>query len=135
MRILDQKGEEIAKMRQLQSCNFPVCCKDVFGLIISDSSTGRDKYILKNTYCQAQCCEKCDSSCCCPNLYLYIHDAETDQQVGIVTKKWTSVARECCTNADTIIIEFPSKATPEDKAALIGATLLADYNLWEYDGE
>ena len=51
-----------------------------------------------------------------------------------VTKQWRGCAVECCTAADSILIEFPSEMTAVEKANLIAAVFLTDMNLWERQG-
>lgn len=129
--VLDNQNNKISEIQQIQSCHL-ICCNNLFGLTITDSQ-GNVKYTLQNTYCQAQCCEKCSDGCC-TDKYLHLVDT-TGNSVGLVTKKWRGCATECCTPADSILIDFPETANSEDKASIISAVLLADYNLWEREND
>ena len=127
MTVLDSQSQQIGFMTQEKSCHVCCCFLD-WGLNITDQN-GQFRYKMGNNVCKATCCEKA-SDCCCTDKFLYIYDA-SQRQVGRVVKKWRGCATEACTPADSLLIEFPGDATAEDKANLIAATLLSDYNLWE----
>jgi len=124
--VKDSNGNDLINIRQLSS-NCWCCCMEWI-LSIPDES-GNEKYRLENNVCKATCCEKFDNGCC-SDKYLHINDS-AGNRVGEVIKKWRGCATECCTPADSLLIEFPVDATPEDKASILGGVLLSDYNLWE----
>lgn len=128
--VLDGQNNRLSHITQIPtSC---ICCLSRWKLTIPDAA-GNDKYRLENNICKATCCEKA-SDCCCTDKYLYINDM-SGNRLGEVVKKWRGCAVECCTPADALLITFPRDATAEDKAAIIAAVLLSDYNLWEKDSE
>jgi len=127
--VLDSRDQMVSQIRQLDS-NCCICLADWI-LSIPDES-GSEKYRLENGVCKATCCEV-PADGCCNDKYLHINDAN-GSRVGEVVKKWRGCATECCTPADALLITFPDDARPQDKAAIIGAVLLSDYNLWEQGG-
>lgn len=127
MEVFDSQGQKILDIHQIQSCHI-LCCLIDFGLDIVDVQ-GNFRFRVANNVCKATCCENFSDGCC-TDKYLHIYDSG-DRKVGRVIKKWRGCATECCTPADSLLIEFPESATPEDKAGIISATLLADYNIWE----
>merc|ERR1711974_263290 len=118
--ILDSQGNKLGVARQDRQCTC-ICCMD-WMLTIRDVN-GSPKWKLGNNICAATCV-------CCDDKFLYIYDMQM-QKVGKITKQWRGMGTECCTPADSILIEFPSGMTAGDKACVIGSVLLSDYNLWE----
>ena len=130
MTVMDAAGEKLSFIKQMNSSC--ICCLSDWILSIPDAS-GQEKFRLENNICRATCCEKFSDGCC-TDKYLYINDVN-GMRVGEVIKKWRGCLTECCTPADALLINFPDSATPEDKAAIIAAVLLSDYNLWEQDSD
>lgn len=117
----DASGNQIGKVTMMQQCCIIPCMLD-WMLNIADES-GNVKWKLGNNICSATCV-------CCNDRYLYVYDTDGNQ-CATVTKQWRGCMTECCTPADSILIEFPTGMTVREKATLIGAVLLSDYNLWE----
>lgn len=118
---LDSSNQFLGKVTMKQQCAICVCCMDWMLNIAGED--GQVKWRLGNNLCSAICV-------CCDDKYLYVYDADGNQ-VSTVTKQWRGLATECCTPADSILVEFPAGMTVQEKATLIGAVLLSDYNLWE----
>ena len=110
-------------MTQNPSCALCACCA-TWSLDIADAA-GQSKYTLENNLCSATCWPMCSDK------YLYIKDKNNGNILSNVVKTWRGCAIECCTPADAILIHFPTGMTADDKAGIIGAVLLSDYNLWE----
>lgn len=119
---LASTNQHLGQVEQESSCAVLPCLFD-WKLVISDENR-RPKYRLENNMCHLQC------NCCCEDRYVFINDMN-GQQVGTVTKKWRGFWTECCTVADSIHIAFPADASAADKANIISAVMLTDYNLWE----
>lgn len=51
--------------------------------------------------------------------------------IGKIHKQWSGLAREAFSNADTFGITFPQSITAADKALLIGAVFLIDFEYFE----
>ncbi|MFT7808200.1 phospholipid scramblase 1-like isoform X2 [Arapaima gigas] len=47
--------------------------------------------------------------------------------VGRISKEWSGITQECCTDADNFRIQFPMDLDVKVKAALIGACFLIDF--------
>jgi uncharacterized protein YxjI len=50
-----------------------------------------------------------------------------EKVVGRIVKKWTGLAKEALTDADTFGLTFPAGCTVQSKAVLLGAVLLIDF--------
>ena len=125
--VLDKSGQHLSRVKMIPTSCFP--CSEKWKLSIPDHKTGQQKYKLGNNLCKLQCCEKL-SDCGCGDKYLYIYD-NRGNKVGTVVKQWRGCLQESCTDADNLLITFPVDSWPEDKAAIIAAVLLSDYNVWE----
>jgi uncharacterized protein YxjI len=61
-----------------------------------------------------------------------IYEAEGDQELACITKKWGGLAREYFTEADTFMIDFGSKAwTYNQRATLLAAAISIDFDYFE----
>lgn len=118
---LDSTGRAIGKVTQNSDCAILPCCCD-WMLTLSDAS-GHQRWKLGNNICSATCV-------CCNDRYLYVYDMQMNKK-ATVTKQWRGCAVECCSHADSILVEFPAEMNAEEKANLIAAVFLSDYNLWE----
>ena len=103
------------------SCGLLPCCCD-WMLTIADNQ-GNARWKLGNNLFSATCV-------CCNDRYLYVFDMQGNKK-STITKQWRGCAVECCTHADSILVEFPPEMNAEEKANLIAAVFLSDYNLWE----
>ena len=125
IQTLSSNGQFLGKAVQESSCHFIVCCADWILTLHDDNN--QPKYKLENNICKAICD-------CFNDKYLYLNDL-SGNQVGLVTKKYRGCCTECCTSADTIFIQFPKNASAADKANIISAVMLSDYNLWEQSSQ
>lgn len=115
----------IGRAVQEDSCHV-LCCFLDWKLAIYDE-TNELKYRLEQNLCKATCCAECYDK------QLILNDVNGNQ-VGLVTKLKRGFCVECCTPADNIHIQFPRDATAADKAGIISAVMLTDYNIWEMQG-
>ena len=108
------------------------CCDPIF--TINDPS-GVIKYYIWADCCQCGYC--CGNNICGKlsevwfNIY---NDPGRTEKVGNIIKKVAKFS-EMITNADSYLINFPSKATPADKLLLITAGLMIDYQFFENSPE
>ncbi len=58
-------------------------------------------------------------------------DTEFETPVGIAAKVFSGCVRESLTDADNFALEFPAKALPIQKAALMATLVLTDFLLFE----
>ena len=70
-------------------------------------------------------------SCCCGDVEFRVVDVQTGEQVGLVTKQWSGMAKEVFTDADNFGISFPLDLDVKVKATLLGALFLIDYMYYE----
>ena len=84
------------------------------------------KYIIKNNCSCIMCLItlinlfKINSFCSFPKIL----DVESGMDVGLISKQWMGFLTEALTDKDTFRVNFPSNATLETKAILLGATML-----------
>ena len=50
-----------------------------------------------------------------------------EQEVGIITKKWSGLFKEAFSDADNFGIQFPPGLSVEQKALLLGSVFLIDF--------
>lgn len=102
-------------------CKF---CGTGFELIDGENNL---KYTIEGGCCEAGlcCCGTCSKS---TNVQYRI--MQDGNQNGLITKT-PSKGYEKYTNADSYTVQFPNKATPEDKMLLIVASLMIDYQYFE----
>jgi len=82
------------------------------------------KYVLTGTCLSVGVC------CPCGDAEFDILNTETRQKVGMMQKK-ANGAEEFCFQANKFVLDFPTDSTPDDKALLIGATMLVDIEYFE----
>merc|ERR1712039_1042780 len=97
-------------------------------------------YIVKPETCCGGCCIAC-SPCSgkgCIYIPFYFHDPATMTPIGGYTDKapqirkvWGGLKRECCSTADTFVVNFPDNIDAKRKAALLGMTFLIDFTWFE----
>ena len=73
----------------------------------------------------------CTDSDCCGDVEFRVVDVQTGEQVGLVTKQWSGMAKEVFTDADNFGISFPLDLDVKVKATLLGALFLIDYMYYE----
>lgn len=131
-----------------------MCCfvpkYDVF-VNATDGKNDLLKYKLRPDTCVAGLCVRCrcggEKGKCCRVPYL-VRDPNTGEPIGsdattpagktmnsMVDTLWTGWSNECCAERNSYHVTFPSNVSPEEKAVLIGSTLLVDVTCYEQDDE
>ena len=102
-------------------CKF---CGSAFEVINEENTV---TYTIEAGCCEAGlcCCGKCAKT---SNVQFKI--MQDGNQNGLITKS-PSKGYEKYTNADSYTVQFPGKATPEEKMLLIVAALMIDYQYFE----
>ena len=101
-------------------CKF---CGSAFEVINEDNTV---KYKIEGGCCEVgMCCFNCAKS---KNVQFRIMEGEN--QNGLITKT-PSKGYEKYSNADSYTVQFPGKASPEEKMLLIVAALMIDYQYFE----
>ena len=68
---------------------------------------------------------------CGGDVQFRILTAEDEQEVGVISKQWSGVAREFFTDSDTFGVTFPMDLDVTMKATLFGALFLIDFMFFE----
>jgi hypothetical protein len=88
------------------------------------------QYILTGSICQAGIiCPKCPCDAC-QNVDFEIRDRHSNK-IGTFMKKNPGCEKSTFTDADNFSMIFPSDATPENRALLLGALILLDFTYFE----
>lgn len=88
-------------------------------------------YYLRGYMCQAGALCTCPSGPCKRVEIKIYEDAACENQVGMLAKVWSGCFKELLTDADSFVLEFPPNALPLQKSALMAATVLCDFILFE----
>jgi len=117
MTAFDHRGSTLGRAM----IPFICCCCEGHKLHVrmdGKSASGRDEFFLQGP-------------CCTCGLWPKFAISSNQHIDGEIQKTWGGLHRECCTQADVFQIHFPRDATPAEKASLLGATFLIDYNYYE----
>lgn len=101
-----------------KSCVCAICDNHID---ITDKS-GKKRYVIKRNDICIGCLAGYFVKCCSIEFDIW----ENDKIVGKIVKLTCDRIRICCTKADIYTINFPSKASPEEKFLLIMGTILLD---------
>mmetsp|Transcript_65460 Transcript_65460/g.206890 ORF Transcript_65460/g.206890 Transcript_65460/m.206890 type:complete len:147 (-) Transcript_65460:284-724(-) len=104
--------------------------------------TGDEMYRIRPDTCfMGMCVEcKCDGAkgkCCRVPFYIRKPDPsmeKLDAGEAVIVDLWAGFKNECCTRRNVYQIRFPKGAGVNEKAALMGSTLLVDLVLYEQEG-
>jgi hypothetical protein len=94
---------------------------------VNDANGATTHVIEQDVCCNANCLAP---TCCCPIHKLNIKDPSEERVVGSVENIFPgcSIRTLFCSNLiDNYRLTFPTNATPEDKANILGALFLIDY--------
>lgn len=101
-----------------------------------EDTNGQDVYYIRPDVCCLGACMKCKcggpKGKCCTVPFL-IRDPRTLSQIeeAEITDLWAGFKNECCTKRNLYGIKFPSAASAEQRATLVGAALLIDVAIFE----
>mmetsp|Transcript_17413 Transcript_17413/g.37878 ORF Transcript_17413/g.37878 Transcript_17413/m.37878 type:complete len:291 (-) Transcript_17413:420-1292(-) len=134
MDTVDKNGQLIGKTSYV--CDAFLC---VPKFKVEDAN-GQPWYRIRSDTCCFGCCVRCKCGgakgkmCRIP---FFIRDPHTheplDGSEAMITDLWAGFAHECCHRRNMYGLKFPSHATPQQKATLVGAALLMDLALFEQD--
>eukprot|EP00324_Dicrateria_rotunda_P009334 CAMPEP_0206176302 /NCGR_PEP_ID=MMETSP1474-20131121/57685_1 /ASSEMBLY_ACC=CAM_ASM_001110 /TAXON_ID=97495 /ORGANISM="Imantonia sp., Strain RCC918" /LENGTH=253 /DNA_ID=CAMNT_0053587235 /DNA_START=1 /DNA_END=763 /DNA_ORIENTATION=- len=112
--------------------------------IMAYDADGNKQYLIRPDTCCCDCCPVCECGGRGGNcLYMpfYIRDPTTKQKIeggpggkGLdaqIRNLWAGAKKECCTSADHYFVVFPKGSSTATKGALLGATALLDYTVFE----
>mmetsp|Transcript_20316 Transcript_20316/g.44210 ORF Transcript_20316/g.44210 Transcript_20316/m.44210 type:complete len:301 (-) Transcript_20316:176-1078(-) len=112
--------------------------------------SGRKKFLLRPETCVGGCCVVCrcggkKGKCC--TVPFIIRDPTTQEPVqssatldgkpinSMVDTLWSGWTNECCSKKTAYHLTFPPNITAEEKAVLMGSTLLVDVTVFEQEGD
>mmetsp|Transcript_49810 Transcript_49810/g.57164 ORF Transcript_49810/g.57164 Transcript_49810/m.57164 type:complete len:328 (+) Transcript_49810:83-1066(+) len=102
------------------------CCDILFDV---RDNTGDILYKIVGNCCQCGLFMQCP---CAPyNKVIFDIKDRSDQIVGSIQKLWSGCLRECCSQSDNFACIFPPKATPQERALILSATLFIDFRFFE----
>lgn len=148
MTIKDGMGQEVIHLSRPLACGgccFPCCLQSiqiqsppgfVVGTVDEEWSFMTPRYTVKDAIgnvvfrIQGHCC----TVACCGDVDFHVLSADSDTEVGKISKKWSGLAKEVFTDADNFGIRFPIDLDVKMKAVLIGACMLIDFMYFEKSG-
>lgn len=126
--VNNNKGERIGKIVETFKCPGTLLCTGYWHIYGKDDDTL--DYILENNMCKG--CNMCGPSMCVKTRSLEVYSPDHTSVVGKLTNVWPGCStRGCLGDADNFILDFPTDATVEQKATLLGASVLVDFMLFE----
>jgi len=131
--IRDATGQPIGQVEQDWRICPALCCPGLtFYLKVADN-TGGIHYWLRYQF--PTCCNGCRNLCApsCFNKRFEVDILTPDEStvVGTIMNIWPGCNLRCCSVASNIVVNFPSNASANDKALIIGGLYLIEYMLWE----
>ena len=124
MLYLNETNEKIGKIKEIFSC-----CEQIYEIYDDKDSI---KYLIKGKTCQ--CGLLCSNSIFGPisEACFNIIDPESNEQIGIISKKSPSKSDDINEN-ENYMINFPEKASVNEKLLIITIGLMIDYQFFEID--
>jgi len=121
-------NQEIGRVQEVWKFPGSCCCKRFWHLT---DKTGEVKYVMVDDLCSK--CNFCAPTCLFPVRSFDLMDPTLTTQVGGLSNIFPGCnsLKGCLGEADNYIIDFPSDASPEDKATILAAAILIDYQLFE----
>jgi len=122
-------NQEIGQITQDWRCMSAVCGK--FYWRVSNGTGTLTHVIEQNLCCNANCFAP---SCCCPIHRFDIMDASEQNVIGTIENIFPGCSLRtlfCSALIDNYRLTYPTQATPEDKANLLGAVILIDFMVFE----
>jgi len=126
IQVNDDSGNNIGKVVQDWRCIDAMCGKTYWKVLNKDDNT---EYIIQNN----QCCNAnmCAPTLCCPVREFGIYDAQEANVVGSLQNLFPGCNLRGCLATDSYKLSFPTDATPDQKALLLGGAFLIEYMLFE----
>jgi len=120
--------QEIGRVQEVWKFPGSCCCKRFWHLT---DGQGAVKYVMVDDLCSK--CNFCAPTCLVPVRTFDLMDPEMTTQVGQLTNIFPGCGslKGCLGEADNYVIDFPVGATPEEKATVLAAAILIDYQLFE----
>lgn len=132
--ITDDQGSVIGRTVQDFQCVPFLCGKQYFK--VEDKGGDVQYNIERNMCCNDNCCNPA-CPCLCPVQHFSIMSADMTQEVGGLDNIFPGCNFEglCSPDTDNYKLTFPTDSSPDQKAMLLGATILIEYLLFEKGAE
>jgi len=123
----DNNYNVIGKVQEDFRCPGSCCMKRYWNLTDKDDQL---KYVLVDDLC----CNTniCAPTFCCPVRRFDLMDPTVTERVGGLRNIFPGCTmRGCWGDADNYVVDFPADATSADKATILAASILIDFQLFE----
>ncbi|XP_056419126.1 phospholipid scramblase 1-like [Hyla sarda] len=144
--ITDNRGQEVIRLlRPLRcSCCFAPCCLQnlevqappgiPIGYVVQNWHPLLPKFTIQNERHEnvLRIIGPCLVCCCCSDINFMVKSADEMYEVGRISKQWSGLVNEMCTDADIFGVQFPLNLDVKIKAVMLGACFLIDFMFFEY---
>lgn len=132
--ISDDQGNVIGRTVHDFRC-MPACCGKTY-LNVEDKDGAVQYQIEHNVCCNANMLNPA-YPCCFPINHFGIYNADMTQEVGSLENIFPGCNFRglCAPEADNYKLTFPTDATPDQKAMLLGSTMLIEFLFFEKSAE
>uniref|UniRef100_A0A061S7R1 Phospholipid scramblase n=2 Tax=Tetraselmis sp. GSL018 TaxID=582737 RepID=A0A061S7R1_9CHLO len=134
--VQDAQGRHLGSVVQDWSCGRCwelACCPGGYMYYAVKGAAGDPQFYLRVMY--PSLCNGC-TNCCAPTclntaFVVDILDADSRTHLGHLKNVFPGFNCRCLADASNLVMGFPSKATPEQRALLLGALFLVEYVYFE----
>ncbi|XP_052791098.1 phospholipid scramblase 2-like [Mya arenaria] len=123
-------------------CQMEIVVESPVGRVLGKIRTGTSKWKAhvqvydatdKHVFTIWGMCCPCQTPCCKEDLNFPITTPDLSQRVGNIAREWRGCFVDCCTDADTLRLEFPVDMTLDCKMLLTGAAFMIEYYIFEME--
>ncbi|XP_075124961.1 phospholipid scramblase 2-like [Leptodactylus fuscus] len=147
--ITDNRGQEVMRiLRPLRcTCCLTPCCLQKLevqappgipvGYVIQNWHPVLPKFTIQNERHDnvLKIIGPCLTCSCCADVKFVIKSLDEIYEVGRITKQWSGLVNEMCTDADIFGVQFPMNLDVKMKAVMLGACFLIDFMFYEHSSE
>ncbi|XP_077149074.1 phospholipid scramblase 1-like [Ranitomeya variabilis] len=147
--ITDNRGQEIMRLlRPLRcTCCLTPCCLQklevqsppgiTIGYVIQNWHPFLPKFTIQNERHEnvLRIVGPCLTCSCCSDINFMVKSVDEIFEVGRISKQWSGLVNEMCTDADNFGVQFPINLDVKIKAVMLGACFLIDFMFFEYSKE
>lgn len=131
--VSDGQGNVIGRTVQDFKC-IEACCGKTY-MKVEDKDGNVQYNVQHNVCCNANMCNPA-YPCFCPVNHFGIFNADMSEEIGGIDNIWPGCNFQglCSPETDNYKMVFPTDATPDQKAMLMGALMLTEYMFFEASG-
>ncbi|XP_008214790.1 phospholipid scramblase 1 isoform X1 [Nasonia vitripennis] len=142
--VLDNNRREVLRVRRAlrcASCCFPCCLQrvtvhtdhgELLGSVTQNWNVWRPSYTIRDAADVPVLLMKGPICLCCGGeVDFLIKSIDKQHSVGVITKKWSGLAREFFKDGNSFGLGFPVDLDVKIKAVLLGACFLVDFVYFE----